>query len=70
MVGMVVSVLSGLKMEIDFPLDSNGKCINFSSLWYKFTPNFSLDNQSDICRASRTQGKGQQIDKVRNKMHS
>lgn len=57
-------------MEIDFPLDSNGKCINFSSLWYKFTPNFSLDNQSDICRASRTQGKSQPIKKVKKKKNA
>lgn len=33
-------------MEIDFPVDSNGKCINLSSLWYRFAPNFFLDSQT------------------------
>ncbi len=32
---------------------------SFTSLWYKSAPNFSIDDQLDISRPSRYQGKGQ-----------
>lgn len=32
---------------------------SFTSLWYKSAPNFSIDNQLDISRPSRYQGKSQ-----------
>lgn len=37
----------------------------FTSLWYKSAPNFSIDNQLDISRPSRYQGKSQLRVKLR-----
>lgn len=42
---------------------------SFTSLWYKSAPNFSIDNQLDISRPSRYQGKSQLRVKLKQFLH-